>query len=586
MNSRSDSRLRYVAVSGLTPPGPSPRPAGRRAAPAPPRRSARPAARPSCHVQVRGARGPAGQDERAQLLQLVVEAVAVGLEVVHPDVARPAAAGTRRTRRAGCTGPRRRRTGRSARGSASRRRPRAAGRRRSPPRSRVGLVGVGVGGQAQVGLARAAEVAEAAWSRRRRCACRSASGSPWATSPCSHGRPASVAVVREVPGRRWRQPARRGAGRRRQEQRPEADGGGAARRRPHAADQRPDDRRRDDHGRAAAPARVHGRLATRTTASSRSTSRSGSATGPTTSWSGRCAPRSASSARSSPASARPTSRCPAATPSARAGSTCTPRVWRRSAPRSTSTHGYLIAAAPQGLHGADVRLEFPSVGATENVLMASVLATGAPGIDNAAREPEIVDIAELLDRDGRGIDRAPAPRRSTSTASTRSSPSSTPSSPTASPPAPGRSPPRPPAATSRSSGAVADHLEISLDPLAARGRRGGDDARRASGWSAWTARPRVVRRRHAALPRVPHRPAAVRADLQRGRRRQRHDHREPLRGPLPDGAGAGPPRRRRPDRRPPRHGPRRRRCSRVRRSRPATSAPAPRSSSPVSSPTG
>src|SRR5690242_14369579 len=39
-------------------------------------------------------------------------------------------------------------------------------------------------------------------------------------------------------------------------------------------------------------------------------------------------------------------------------------------------HGYLIAAAPQGLSGAHIRLEFPSVGATENVLMASVLARG------------------------------------------------------------------------------------------------------------------------------------------------------------------------------------------------------------------
>ena len=59
-------------------------------------------------------------------------------------------------------------------------------------------------------------------------------------------------------------------------------------------------------------------------------------------------------------------------------------------------HGYLIAAAPQGLQGADIRLEFPSVGATENVLMASVLASGHTRIENAAREPEITDIADLL----------------------------------------------------------------------------------------------------------------------------------------------------------------------------------------------
>ena len=60
------------------------------------------------------------------------------------------------------------------------------------------------------------------------------------------------------------------------------------------------------------------------------------------------------------------------------------------------THGYLVAQAPRGLHGADIRLEFPSVGATENVLMAAVLAEGTTTLDNAAREPEIVDIARML----------------------------------------------------------------------------------------------------------------------------------------------------------------------------------------------
>ncbi|HET8601027.1 MAG TPA: UDP-N-acetylglucosamine 1-carboxyvinyltransferase [Segeticoccus sp.] len=59
-------------------------------------------------------------------------------------------------------------------------------------------------------------------------------------------------------------------------------------------------------------------------------------------------------------------------------------------------HGYLVAEAPDGLAGADIRLEFPSVGATENVLMASVLARGTTRLTNAAREPEIVDIADFL----------------------------------------------------------------------------------------------------------------------------------------------------------------------------------------------
>ena len=60
-----------------------------------------------------------------------------------------------------------------------------------------------------------------------------------------------------------------------------------------------------------------------------------------------------------------------------------------------NAHGYLIAEAPQ-LAGAQIWLDFPSVGATENILMAAVLAKGTTVIDNAAREPEIVDLCEML----------------------------------------------------------------------------------------------------------------------------------------------------------------------------------------------
>jgi UDP-N-acetylglucosamine 1-carboxyvinyltransferase len=56
-----------------------------------------------------------------------------------------------------------------------------------------------------------------------------------------------------------------------------------------------------------------------------------------------------------------------------------------------NTHGYLVAEAAQ-LAGAQIWLDFPSVGATENILMAAVLAKGTTTIDNAAREPEIVDL--------------------------------------------------------------------------------------------------------------------------------------------------------------------------------------------------
>jgi UDP-N-acetylglucosamine 1-carboxyvinyltransferase len=67
-------------------------------------------------------------------------------------------------------------------------------------------------------------------------------------------------------------------------------------------------------------------------------------------------------------------------------------------------HGYLVADAPQGLTGTSVRLEFPSVGATENLLTAAVLARGTTVIDNAAREPEIVDLCRMLHRMGAHID--------------------------------------------------------------------------------------------------------------------------------------------------------------------------------------
>jgi len=60
-----------------------------------------------------------------------------------------------------------------------------------------------------------------------------------------------------------------------------------------------------------------------------------------------------------------------------------------------NAHGYLIAEAPS-LAGAQIWLDFPSVGATENILMAAVLAKGTTVIDNAAREPEIVDLCDML----------------------------------------------------------------------------------------------------------------------------------------------------------------------------------------------
>jgi UDP-N-acetylglucosamine 1-carboxyvinyltransferase len=62
-------------------------------------------------------------------------------------------------------------------------------------------------------------------------------------------------------------------------------------------------------------------------------------------------------------------------------------------------HGYIEARTDQ-LLGARVVLEFPSVGATENMLLAAVLAKGTTVIENAAREPEIADLAAFLNRMG------------------------------------------------------------------------------------------------------------------------------------------------------------------------------------------
>ncbi len=67
-------------------------------------------------------------------------------------------------------------------------------------------------------------------------------------------------------------------------------------------------------------------------------------------------------------------------------------------------HGYLIATAPEGLRGATIRLAFPSVGATENLVTAAVVARGRTVLENVAREPEIVDLCRMLRRMGAKID--------------------------------------------------------------------------------------------------------------------------------------------------------------------------------------
>lgn len=65
----------------------------------------------------------------------------------------------------------------------------------------------------------------------------------------------------------------------------------------------------------------------------------------------------------------------------------------------TQTAGYIEAKA-EGLKGAHIYMDFPSVGATQNLMMAATLANGVTVIENAAREPEIVDLAVLLNKMG------------------------------------------------------------------------------------------------------------------------------------------------------------------------------------------
>ena len=72
-------------------------------------------------------------------------------------------------------------------------------------------------------------------------------------------------------------------------------------------------------------------------------------------------------------------------------------------------YGNIHASTPNGIHGETVTLAFASVGATENLMMASVFAKGTTVIDNAAREPEIVDLANMLNEMGAHIKGAGSP---------------------------------------------------------------------------------------------------------------------------------------------------------------------------------
>ncbi|MBR4073330.1 MAG: UDP-N-acetylglucosamine 1-carboxyvinyltransferase, partial [Clostridia bacterium] len=66
-------------------------------------------------------------------------------------------------------------------------------------------------------------------------------------------------------------------------------------------------------------------------------------------------------------------------------------------------HGFLYCEAPNGLKGAEINLSFPSVGATENIILAAATAKGKTVIHNAAKEPEVSDLADFLNSAGAHI---------------------------------------------------------------------------------------------------------------------------------------------------------------------------------------
>ena len=193
-------------------------------------------------------------------------------------------------------------------------------------------------------------------------------------------------------------------------------------------------------------------------------------------------------------------------------------------------HGKVVGSRRPSCTAPSIGLDFPSVGATENILMAAVLADGTTVIDNAAREPEIIDLAQLLGQMGARIDGAgtatitiegvdalhPTSHRTVgdrvvggtwayAAAITRGS--------------------------VRVEGVDPAFLTAPLERLSSAGGRDRDRAGRGHRHDAGAATG--GRLHHHAVPGLPDRPAADGAGAGRGGRRALADHRERLRGPVP-----------------------------------------------------
>ena len=210
-------------------------------------------------------------------------------------------------------------------------------------------------------------------------------------------------------------------------------------------------------------------------------------------------------------------------------------------------HGQVVAEVPDGLVGANLWLDFPSVGATENLVMAAVLARGTTVIDNVAREPEIIDLCQMLVTMGAGIEGI-----STSTLVVEGVEQLHPVEHST--------------VTDRIvagtwvfaaaiaggdlhiEGGVTHHLDIVLDKLAASGA---EIEQTGTGFTVRTHR-RLTSFDVAtlALPGLPDRPAALRDGARSRVLGHRDDHRERVRGAVHVRPGAGPARRRPAYRRP------------------------------------
>ena len=234
-------------------------------------------------------------------------------------------------------------------------------------------------------------------------------------------------------------------------------------------------------------------------------------------------------------------------------------------------HGCVVAQA-ETLRGAEIQLEFPSVGATENILMAAVVAEGVTTIHNAAREPDVVDLCTMLNQMGAQVEGAGSPTM-TITGVPRLYPTEH----------------RVigdrivaatwgiAAAMTRGditvTGVDPAHLQVVLHKLHDAGATvtQTDDSFRVAQYE----RPKAVNVATLPFPGFPDRPAADGDRPGLDRRRHVDDHRERVRGALSIRGGNDPARRRRPHRRAPRRRPGSRRNCRAHRSGVRTSAPAP-----------